>query len=269
MRLGVRLDEVVGCDSARTFLMTVLAIVSTGLTNHQSLRLINDDIEVALLQYLESTDQAVLTAVADHAVLVSTLLDRIRGALARLKGQARDDMARTDVWEKRASDIARRSSRLLEQTTHNGNLHLHRLLTEAGAVAEVLEQAAFKLTFMPKQLDGKGVALLGDLADLVAQSANEYLRCLDEARDIRRLAAPTRSHLGRFLLTVDGLADLEDRSAATVCLLEATLLQSGANVQQLHVPTEIARAFQQATESLARCSLVVRDYVFSSTSGGK
>ena len=114
----------------------------------------------------------------------------------------------------------------------------------------------------------KGVALLGVLADLVAQSASEYVRCLEDARDIRRSPAPTRSHLERFLITVDGLADLEDRSAATACLLEATLMQSGADVQQLHVPTEIARAFQQAIESLARCSLVVRDYVFSTTSGG-
>ena len=172
------------------------------------------------------------------------------------------------VWEKRASDIARRSSRLLEQTNNDHNLHLHRLLTEAGAVAEVLEQAAFKLTFMPKQSDPRGVALLGVLADLVAQSASEYLHCLEDARDIRRSPAPTRAHLQRFLITIDGLADMEDRSAATVSLLEATLMQSGADVQQLHVPTEIARAFQQAIESLAQCSLVVRDYVFSTTSGG-
>ena len=66
--------------------MTVLAIVSAGLTHHQSLRLINDDIEAALLQYLESTDQTVLTAAADHAVLVSALLDRIRGALSPAEG---------------------------------------------------------------------------------------------------------------------------------------------------------------------------------------
>src|SRR4029434_11263287 len=98
-----------------------------------------------------------------------------------------------------AGEIARRSSHLLEQTHDSHNLR--RLLTEAGAIAEVLEQVAFKLTFTPKQTDPKCVSLLGDLADLVSQSTNEYIHCLEDARDIRRAPAPKRSDLERFLIT--------------------------------------------------------------------
>jgi hypothetical protein len=271
-RLGIRLDELLGRDSARAFLMTALAIVSAGLTNHQPLRLINDEIEAALLNYLETTDQTMLTAASDHAMLVSVLLNRIRGALIRLKGEgAGDDAIRsaqvTQAWEKRAVEIARRSSRLLEQTHDNHDLR--RLLTEAGAVAEALEQAAFKLTFTPKQTSPKDLALVDNFADLVSQSAGEYVHCLEDARDIRRAPTPTRGDLERFLATVDRLADLEHRSNAIARLIEATLMQSGADMQPLHVLPEVARAFQQAIESLARCSLIVRDYVFSTTSGGK
>jgi hypothetical protein len=32
---------------------------------------------------------------------------------------------------------------------------------------------------------------------------------------------------------------------------------------------DVARALQQAIESLARCSLIARDYVFSTTSEGE
>jgi hypothetical protein len=271
IRLGVRLDELLACDSARSFLMRVLAIVSTGLTTHQPLRLINDDIEAALLKYLESTDQAVLTAASDHAMLVSSLLDRIHAALVRLTGDTREDARGTSrvehVWEKRASEIARRSSRLLEHTNHHHRLH--RLLTEAGAVTEALEQAAFKLTFMPRESDSHHVTLLGGLADLVSHSASEYAHCLEDARDLRRTAAPTRSHLERFLRTVDRLADLEHRSDATVRVIEATLTGGDGEVRPPVVLLDVARALQQAIESLARCSLIARDYVFSTTSEGE
>lgn len=269
MRLGMRLDQLLSADSTRTFLMTALGIVTTGLMDRQPLRLINEDIESALLGYLESTDETVLTAAFDHAMLVSAHLDRIRGALIRLKGEACNTPAgpapRADNWDKHASDIATRSSRLLE-LTHDRH-HLHALLTEAGAVAEALEQAAFKLTFMPRQSDSRDVALLGTLADLVSHSACEYVRCLEDARDIRRTAAPARCDLERFLLTIDRLADLESRSDAIV--IETALIQDDGNPQRPVALLDVARALRLAIESLARCSLIARDYVFSTTAGDK
>ena len=269
MRLGTRLDQLLSADSTRTFLMRALSIVTTGLVDRQPLRLINEDIESALLGYLESTDETVLTAAFDHAMLVSAHLDRIRGALIRLKGEACDTPTGpahlADNWEKHASDIATRSSRLLELARDRHRLHP--LLTEAGAVAEALEQAAFKLTFMPRQSDSQDVALLGTLADLVSHSACEYVRCLEDARDIRRTAAPARCDLERFLLTIDRLADLESRSGAIA--IETALIQDDGNPQGPVALLEVARALRQAIESLARCSLIARDYVFSTTAGDK
>lgn len=270
MHVNCRLDELIGRDSANTFLMRVLAIVSAGLTSHRSLRLINDEIEAELLTYLETADQTVLSATADHAMLLSALSDRLRGALTLLKGQdGFDEVARTaDVakaWETRASEIVRRSSRLLEQT--NDGHHLRRLLTEASTVSEMLEQAAFKLTLFPEQTDPKGVALLDDLADLVSQSTRAYVRCIADAREIRR--ATTRSELERLLITVDRLADLEHESDTAQRVLETTLMRGRGDFRQLHVLSGTAHAFHQAIGSLARCSLIVRDYVLNTASGGK
>ena len=269
MRLGIRLDHLLSGDSTRTFLMSALGILTTGLVDRQPLRAINEDIESALLAYLESTDEAVLTAAFDHAMLVSAHLDRIRCALIRLKGEACDSRIGSaqiaDSWDKHASDIATRSSRLLERT-HDRH-HLHSLLTEAGAVAEALEQAAFKLTFMLRPSDSHDIALLGALADLVSHSAREYVRCLEDARDIRRTAAPARCDLERFLLTIDRLADLKSRSDATA--IETALIRDDGDPKPPVALLEVARSLRQAIASLARCSLIARDYVFSTTAGDK
>jgi uncharacterized protein Yka (UPF0111/DUF47 family) len=210
MRVGLRLDQLLGRDSACAFLMTVLALTSAGLANNRSPRLLEDEIEAELLTYLETLDQTVLTAVADHAALLSALSDRLRGSVIRLRGHdSTDDAARTadvaKLWEQRAAEIVRHSTRMLAHTNDGHNLR--RLLTEADSVADVLEQAAFTLTLVPAQTDHKGVALLDDLADLVSQSAREYVRCVEDAREIRR--AKTRVELERFLVAVDRLSDLE------------------------------------------------------------
>ena len=270
MRVGARLDELLGRDSACAFLMTVLAIASAGLANRRSLHLIEDEIEAELLTYLETTDQTVFTAVADHAALVSALSDRVRSALIRLKGHGvGEDTARTadvaKVWEQRAAEIVRRSTRLLEYSNDGHNLR--RLLTEANTVAALLEQATFTLTLVPRQADHKGVALLDDLADLVSQSAREYVRCIEDARDIRRAA--TRSDLERFLVAVDRLTDLEHQSHAAERVIETTLMQESSDFREVHVVSATARSFQQAVESLARCSAIVRDYVLSTTGGSR
>ena len=273
VRPGIRLDELLSGDSACAFLLTALGIVTTGLTNRQPLRLINEDIESALIKYLESTDQAVLTAAFDHAMLASARLDRIRGALIRLKGdssqaQTDSDSARTaHDWERHASDIANRSSRLLDRT--NDRHRLHPLLTEAGSVAEALEQAAFKLTFMPSQPDSKDIALLGTLADLAKHGARAYVRCLEDARDIRRKPVPARADLERFLLTIDRVALFERRSYETARAIETSLLPSAGDLEQPVAVVEVAGALRDAVESLARCSLIARDYVFSATAGNK
>jgi hypothetical protein len=60
VRFGARLDELLGPDAARLFLMAVLGIVSAGMSSGRSMRLIEDEIEAELLTHLRSTDRSVL-----------------------------------------------------------------------------------------------------------------------------------------------------------------------------------------------------------------
>jgi hypothetical protein len=270
MRSGVRLDELLGRDSACAFLMTVLAVVSAGMTNHRSPRLISDEIEAELLTYLETADQAALAAAAEHARLLAALSDRIRNAVLGLKAQgACSDAARTadmaKTWAIRGDEIVRRASHLLGPS--NDSQNLQRLLTEAGSALDVLEQAAFKLTLIPKQTDPRCVAPLDDLADLVGESARAHVRCVEDAREIRR--ASTRPDLERLLVTIDRLAELERESDSLERVIEATLLERPGDFRQVYVLSGLARAFRRAIGSLARCSVTIHDYVLAARSAGK
>ncbi len=270
LRVGVRLDELLGRESARAFLMSVLSIASAGLASHRSPRLIDDEIEAELLTHLQTTDQTVLTAVADHAALVSALSDRLHGALMRLKGNGvGDDAGGTaeiaKAWEQRSADILQRATRLLIQG--GDGRELMPLLKEAGAIGSALEYAAFRLTLVPEQTDRHGVALLDDLADLCSQGARDYVRCIEDARDVRR--TPTRSDMERFLVAVDRLRELEQQAHSAERTIEGTLMHGSGDFRQVQSLSGVARSFHDAIGALARCSVIVRDYVLSSTAGGK
>ena len=94
VRFGARLDELLGPDAARLFLMSVLGIVSAGMSSGRSMRLIEDEIEAELLTHLRSTDRSVLGAAADHAAVMATIADHLSHALMRMKrGEERPDHA--------------------------------------------------------------------------------------------------------------------------------------------------------------------------------
>ena len=174
--------------------MSVLEIVSAGMSGGRSMRLIEDEIEAELLTHLRTTDRSVLSAAADHATVMAN-----RGpsshALTRLKhGEGRPDLGRVSELakncEERADEIVRRSSRLLDQTD-DGHL-LRRLLSQADDVADALEGTAFMLTVVPPN-DQKSIAMLEELAELVNRGAREYVRCLEDARDLRIRRGARRS----------------------------------------------------------------------------
>ena len=65
------------------------------------------------------------------------------------------------------------------------------------------------------------------------------------------------------------MADLERQSDATARGIERTLIHDAANAPQPAVLLDVATALRYANESLARCSVIARDYVFAATAGDK
>ena len=268
VRFGARLDELLGADVARQFLMSVLRIVAAGLASGRSPRLIEDEIEAELLTHLRTTDRTTLGAAADHATVLSTIAEHLHRALTRVtRGEGRDEAASVSEvvtgLEARADEIVRRSSRLLDQT--GDGHHLRRLLNEADDAADMLEETAFLLTLVPVKSDPKAVALLEGLADLVSRGAREYVRCVEDARDLAH--APTRPAIERFLVTVDRLAGFRHQAGLAERAIRASLLGGTADCHELFVSSAMARGLEHAAHTFARCAVIVRDYVLNTTSG--
>jgi hypothetical protein len=85
--------------------MSVLQIASTGLSRRSSPRLIDDEIEAELLMYLQRSDRTLLGAMAEHALVLAGMVERIpqndraaaRASDARRNGACGDADAQLEI----------------------------------------------------------------------------------------------------------------------------------------------------------------------------
>ena len=188
-RLGVRLDELLGRQAARLFLMSVLRTASSGLSAGQSMRLIEDKVEAELLRYLETPERHVLAGVAEHATMIAALAEHVRQELTR---RSHHDGWRTHATAGRRAgahvDDARRRdaaarSRYIEST--GGGHQLGPLLTEAaGAAARARRDGVHAAAHSARDRCRGLLSLLEGLADQVGATAREYVRCLEEGQEL-------------------------------------------------------------------------------------
>jgi hypothetical protein len=267
---GARLDEILGRDGAKCFLMSVLQIASTGLSRRSSPRLIDDEIEAELLMYLQRSDRTLLGAMAEHAGVLAGMTERIHTAIAQLRArQAPAETAQTATlmrhWKSDADTILERARRTIDNVADGW--HLRRLLSEGDRAVKVLDEAAFTLTLVPDGIDSSVAALLDELADLASRAAREYVRCLADARDLSRSTG--RAELERFLVAVDRLAMIETScDEAERAVRERMFRGDATDFRQVYVVSELTRQLDRATDSLVHSGLLVRDYVLSVSPGG-
>jgi uncharacterized protein Yka (UPF0111/DUF47 family) len=262
VRYGARLDDLLGSDASRSFLRSVLGIAASGLGNDRSMRLIEDEVEAEFLAYLRTSGRTVLGAATEHATVVAEMAEELCRVLARVTRGAEqvDDASVCEditALAARAHEIARRSSRLLDQT---GEAHqLRRLLSETDDAASSLEEAAFLVTLVPVKRDEKVIALLDGMADLISRGAREYVLCLQAAHDLAQTAA--RPAIERFLVSVDQIAGLRQRADIAERAIRKTLVVGPAACCELYVSSALAREFEQTAQRLGRCAVMVRDHV--------
>jgi uncharacterized protein Yka (UPF0111/DUF47 family) len=263
VRFGARLDEMFGRESARVFLQAVLRIANEGLRDHKTPRLIQDQIHAELLTHLETSELGALALSADHAMIVVALAGLIRDAVARAGAESGSEdvmafAARAKAWESRADQVVISARTALDQAT--GPSPIMRLLGEADDVADALEEAAFLLTLIPDSPTRRtSLEALRELADLMASGAQGYVTCLECARDIHHLG--TRDSVDAFLVAVDGVVAFEHQSDERERTATAALLAAAGDFRELHVLSEMTRCLGDAADALARCALILRDYV--------
>jgi len=264
LRYGARLDEILGRDAALAFLKAVLRITSDALQQHRSVRLVRDEVQAELVGHLNESQQGVLSLAADHAALVVALAEAVRQALRYLREGRDKDLAalseRAKRWESKADQIVSRVRQL--QRVVSDAPGAGRLLPDADDVADGLEESIFLVSLLRDHHPGSGaVDTLEGLADLAALGAQEYVKCIEIARDIQR--GGTREDIDEFLVAVDRVTIIEHESDAAERRAKALMLETAGNFRALHLLAQIAKALEESSDGLARCALGLKDHVMS------
>ena len=222
--------------------MAVLRSPATVTRTADPLRFLRDEVEAELLELFHETQDGALGLVADHASLVAslavvlrdTLLDAASGADTR---RDRRGGRRAKRMETRADDIVRASA---EPGRHTAGAEVvARLLAEADDVADGLEEATFRLTLVQqRRCDPATVGSLNSLAQLAVQGAQEYVRSIETAQDIRRGSA--RDEVQEFLVAIDRLVTIEHESDEAERQAQTVLLDATSDFRELHLLSQIA-----------------------------
>jgi uncharacterized protein Yka (UPF0111/DUF47 family) len=264
VRFGARLDEVLGQQAAVSFLQGVIRITTEGLQQHRSLRLVRDEVQAELLSHLHESQQGVLGLAADHAALIVALAQALHDSLLRLRGRAASNLPavaeRAKRWETKADELVNRARQAQRHVVDAEAVA--GLLPTADDIADGLEEAIFLVTLLSDHEPARSaVETLRPLARLAMLSAQEYVKCLEIARDVRR--SGTRDDVQDLLVAVDRLMTLEHESDEAERRAKAAMLTAADNFRVLHLLAEIARKLEESVDVMARCGLMLKDSVMS------
>ncbi len=262
-----RLDEWLGADAARGFLMDVLRVTSSGLASGRSLSLVEDDIEAALLEHRQTVDATSVQTEAGHATIIAALTERVRHTLAHaFRDEPLVNSARTAElakrWSARVDQLIVHACRRLDRFSVRD---LRELLSETDGVSDALEEAAFLLTLLPDSVDSETLVRLVGLADLVLDAVSQYVRCLEEFRDLS--ATSSDSDVQSLLIDIERLVELNRQAIEKRRALTERLLRRPNDVHDVHVVVDVARGFERAATALARGGGMVRDHLLSNQLG--
>ena len=187
--------------------------------------LIEDEIEAELRRHLQTTDPHMLQSVAEHATIVAALAERVRQTIVHAcsdetfhQSTLTAELAKR--WSTHADQLVVQASRRLTRASERT---VRQLLIEADGAADALEEAAFMLTLLPDSVDPETLALLVGLADLVADTVRQYVRCSEAGRD---LSSTSTTRMWTFLVGIDRLIDVHRQASAKKRTLTERLLRA-------------------------------------------
>lgn len=270
LQVSGQLSDIIGLEGAREFLKFTLQTAAEGLLSGQSELLIRDRVRAELSNYLETAHQGLLELAAEHAALIVELSTAARDSLLLANtGTDSDYLPRTaqraKKWEHQADELVTRAR------TARGDLVESKaaadLLRIADDAADELEEGIFLLTLLKRPSDGPGLArgesrdVLEDLANLLVRTAQEYLKVVENARQMHRRSP--REDVEDFLEAVDHTISLEHQTDDAHRRARANILSFAGDFKQLQLLTDVANNLESASDAMMRAALMLRDYVLA------
>jgi uncharacterized protein Yka (UPF0111/DUF47 family) len=165
---------------------------------------------------------------------------------------------RARKWEHRADELVSRCRTARGRGDAPGPVL--DLLVAADDIADGLEEAIFWISLLPDVVAAGMADPLNDLAGLVVQGAQEYLKAVENARGLHR--GSPRELVADFLGAVDRTLTVEHQADEARRRTQAGVLGFAGDFKQWHLANSLADKLEGATDSLLRSTLVLRDYIF-------
>jgi uncharacterized protein Yka (UPF0111/DUF47 family) len=258
---GGQLSDFLGPERTAEFLKFTLQAASEGLKAGRSEFLIRDEVSAELRHYIDTVHQGLLEVAAEHASLIVELAQAARDLLlAAGPALDRDLLQRTVLrartWEHRADELVNRCRAAGRRGDAPGPVL--DLLVAADDSADGLEETIFWTSLLPADVAAGMAAPLKELAGLVVQGAQEYLKAVENARCLHR--GSPREHVADFLEAVDRTLTVEHQSDDAHRHAQAGVLTFAGDFKQWHLANAIADGLEEAADALLRSALVLRDY---------
>jgi CHAD domain-containing protein/uncharacterized protein Yka (UPF0111/DUF47 family) len=259
---GGQLSDLLGPERTAEFLKFTLQTATEGLRAGRSEFLIRDEVSAELRHYIDTVHQRLLEVAAEHASLVVELALAARDRLlAACPSPDRDLVERTVLrarkWEHRADQLVNRCRAARSRGDAPGPVL--DLLVAADDSADGLESAIFWASLLPDDVATGMPVPLNDLAALVLQGAQEYLKAVENARRLHR--GSPREHIDDFLEAVDRTLTLEHETDAAHRHAQAGILSFAGDYKRWHLVNGIADKLEEVADALLRSALVLRDYI--------
>jgi len=273
-RLGDRLDEVLGSDTARDFLVEVLALSNRAAAAHQPANLIDDEVRALLARRLQGR-RGEVDLLQEHAAFCHAIAQGLADALARANGfqgaTAAKLAARAKTWERQADQLVMRARALAERQPQWKPLA--RLVERSDDIADALEEACFVHHLLAEHLahgapghSGLGrtpLEVLRSLADAVLAATQEHIKALAIAAGLGE-SSEARDH-DEFLAASWRVLQAERQCDELLRSARRALAADGrerADAVGFMLGTEFAVALEAASDSLLAVGYGVRERAF-------
>jgi uncharacterized protein Yka (UPF0111/DUF47 family) len=261
---GEPLIDVLGRDALLEITQFALRTASEGMLAEKSTLLIRDELRVEVLRHVQASNRRLLDASAEHATLVVQCAQVLHSALVRLAtggGHSYLERAaqRAAAWEHQADEILtaqRQAGRRVE-----GGRSITALTAFADDALDAFEEAVYLLTLLPAEAAGAIRYILDPVASVATLSAREYFKSVQLAKQLLNGSVP--DDLEDFLVAVDRVATLEHDADSADRLARATLVTQAPDFRTLYVADQVSRGAEEATDSLLRSALGLRDHVLN------
>jgi len=262
MRFGDRLCDILGDAETLDFMTFVFRTATEGLLAGQSQALIRDRVRVRLATHFSNEECRLLRLAGDHAGLIFELASLVRDSLQADQDGAGKRAKRARRFEREADQLVIETREAVRKRPDY--LVFKTLLEAADDAADELEDAAFLLDLA--ELEGKPLAALQALADVLVEASQEWIKALGHATQIGRAAGQAETE--DFLTAIDRVAALEHQADDAERALAASAIKHAKDFRQLHLYNALGGRLEAAADALLHANLILRDHVLTDVIDG-